>query len=362
VAAATVADKRTVGLWSQYEPQLTGGFFGFEPLRPYLIETAFGPEAATRHAGNRWWAEDIVCELYLRQRAAPVRSMVSLCCGFGAVEQRLVASLGTVERCLALDVAPGAVDEARRRACKAGLGDVIEYQVADLNACDWRGDGYDLVVANGALHHLAQVEGVLDCVVAKLATGGLLYANEHVGAAYRHFAPRQLELINALAYLVPPGMRRRRPVRANPVLHRRLRRLADAFLGNLDLAGENHPEWSSAKRAAAGLARLVTLPPRRGFGPLVLSQRAHLLATDPSEGVASDRIVPAIRSRFADVRLHPYGGGALAYALDRGFYEGYDPNDPAHVRLLQTLCELERWLVETDQLPDEHAVIVATKA
>jgi hypothetical protein len=94
----------------------------------------------------------------------------------------------------------------------------------------------------------------------------------------------------------------------------------------------------------------------------VLSQRAHLLATDPSEGVASDRIVPAIRSRFADVRLHPYGGGALAYALDRGFYEGYDPNDPAHVRLLQTLCELERWLVETDQLPDEHAVIVATKA
>jgi SAM-dependent methyltransferase len=361
VAATTIADKRTVGLWSQYEPQLTGGFFGFEPLRPYLIETAFGPEAATRHAGNRWWAEDIVCELYLRERAAPVRSMVSLCCGFGAVEQHLVASLGTVEHCLALDVAPGAVDEARRRAREAGLGDVIEYEVADLNACNWRGKGYDLVVANGALHHLAQVEDVLDCVVAKLAPGGILYANEHIGAAYRHFAPRQLELINALAYLVPPDMRRRRPMRANPFLHRPLRHVADAFLGNLDLAGSDRARWSPAKRAVADLARLVTLPPRRGFGPLVLSQRTHLLATDPSEGVASDRIVPGIRARLADVRLHPYGGGALAYALDRGFYEGYEPDNPAHVRLLQTLCELERWLVDTGQLPDEHAIVVAVK-
>ena len=261
--------------------------------------------------------------------------MVSLCCGFGALEQHLVASLGTVEYCLALDVASGAVVEAQRRARAAGLDGVIEYQVCDLNACGWSGQDYDLVVAGGALHHLAEIDDVLDRIVAKLAPGGLLYTNENVGAAYADHPPRQLELINAFAYLVPPDLRERRPVRANPFVERHLRRLAvDSFLGNINLDSSNHPEWSPAKRALAGLARHVTLPPRKGFGPLELSRRTAYLAYDPSEGVSCERIVPGIRARLSDVHYHPYGGGALYFALDQRFYERYDEHSPGDVHLL----------------------------
>ncbi len=354
------AVRRTVGLWSVYEPQLTHSFFGFEPLRPYLIETAFGQSAARQHAHNRWWAEDIVTDLHLRDRDQPVRSMLSLCCGFGAIEQHLVATLGTVERCVALDLAPGAVREARRRAEEVGLGSLIDYQVCDLNACSWPPGEFDLIIANGALHHLARVENVLDLAASRLSPGGLLYANERTGAAYSDFGTRQLELINAVAYLVPPTMRRRRPVRSNPLTDPHLRRIADAFLGNLDLDASHRAGWPPSKRALAAVMKFVTLPTRRGFGPLVLSQKAQLLANDPSEGVSSDRIVPAIRARFRDLHLYPYGGAVLAYALDDRFYETYDSENNAHVELLTTLCALERWLVSAGELPDEHMIIVAS--
>ena len=325
--------------------------------RTAAISTAFGEEAAEEHAGNRWWAEDIVADRYLMGR--DVSSVLSLCCGFGAIEQHMVPYLGSVKHCLALDIAEGAVSEAARRAQVAGLDQVISYQAADLNTYDWPSPTYDLVIANGALHHLAELERVLDGVKRSLKPGGILYTNEHIGVSHRDFSSRQLELINGAAYVVPPELRRRRPVRSNPFVQPRLRRFADLFLGNLNLDGE-HPRWSGRKRALARILRWVSLPPRRGLGPLVLSQKRATLGKDPSEGVSSERIVPAITERFGQVRVHPYGGALLAYALDPAFYEGFRGEDPRHARILRDLCSLEASLVDIGELPHEHAIIIAT--
>ena len=350
--------RRTATYWSAYEPAMEQNFFGFPPLRPYLIATAFGPEMAEKYRDDRRWAEDIVSDLYLRSRAP--KTVLSICCGFGAIEQHLATCLGSVEHCLAIDIAEGAVAEAARRAEASGLGEIIQYEVADLNERVWTGPTYDLVVANGALHHLAQLERVLDGVVRCLNPGGILFANEHVGARHQDFPRRQLQLINATAYLVPPSLRSRRALRPNPFTQPTLRRVTDVVLGNADLGGA-HAAWSPAKRALAGILRQISLPPRRSFGPLVESQKRHLLRTDPSEGVSSDRIVDAIRTRFGEVHLHPYGGEVLAYALDHAFYQGFDPSHAGHQRLLRTLCSLERFLAETEELAHEHAVLVAMK-
>ena len=352
------ATHQTAAVWSAYEPEITRSFFGFPPLRPYLVTTAFGPELAEKHSENRWWAEDIVSDLYLRDRAP--KRVLSICCGFGAVEQRIVGDLGSIEHCLAIDLARGAVAEAARRATALGLDDVIHYEVADLNGYDWSGPTYDLVVANGALHHLAQLERVLDGVMHCLNPGGVLYANEHIGARHQDFPQRQIELINATAYLVPPGLRCRRALRTNPFSQPSLRRLVDVLLGNADLSGV-HAGWSPAKRALAGVLQRISLPPRRRFGPIVESNKRRLLRTDPSEGVSSDRIVDAVRARYREVHVHPYGGAVLTYALDRAFYEGFDPSDTGHQRLLRTLCSLEAFLVDSGELADEHAIIVAVK-
>lgn len=352
------AVRRTASHWSAYEPEIAKGFFGFPPLRPYLVATAFGAEIAEKHGGNRWWAEDIVSDLYLQDR--DIASMLSLCCGFGAIEQHMVAYLESVDTCVAVDIAEGAVEEAARRAAGLGLDKVIRYDVANLNAYEWPDSTYDLVVATGALHHLAKLEGVLDGIVRCLKPGGVLFANEHIGACRQDFPKRQLELINATAYLIPPVLRCRRPLRNNPLTQRHLRRLADALLGNLDLGGD-HVERSPRKQALARILGRVSLPPGRGFGPLVLSPKQHLLAVDPSECVSSDRIVSSIRARFGEVHVHPYGGAVLAYALDGAFYAGFDGQNPEHARLLHALCSLEALLVRSGELPDEYAIIVAVK-
>lgn len=352
------AVRRTAIHWSAYEPEIAKGFFGFPPLRPYLIATAFGVESAEKHGENRWWAEDIVSDLYLKHR--DIASMLSLCCGFGAVEQHMAAYLDSVDTCVAVDIAEGALKEAARRAAGSGLDKVIRYDLANLNAYKWPHSTYDLVVATGALHHLAELEGVLDGIVRCLKPGGVLFANEHIGACHQDFPKRQLELINATAYMVPPVLRCRRPLRNNPFSNRALHRIADVMLGNLDLRGV-HAERSPGKQALARILSRVSLPPRRDFGPLVLSPEQHILATDPSEGVSSDVILSSIRARFGEVHVHPYGGAVLAYALDGAFYAGFDAQNPEHTRLLDALCSLEALLVRSGELSDEYAIIVAVK-
>ena len=352
--------RRTAKHWSRYEPRVDRTFFGFPPLRPYLIQTAFGRAEAEVHADNRWWAEDIVVDRYLAERAPS--SLLSLCCGFGAVEQHLMARLPSVTTCTAIDIAPLAVAEARRRAQAAGLGNAIHYEVADLTDYPWQPRTFDLVVANGALHHLANVEDVLDGVSKTLTPGGHLFANEHIGARRQDFAARQLELINAAAYVVPPDLRRRHPRRHHPFQSHRAGRLADVMLGNTDLGRTQMPaEWDWAHRTAARVLRHLTVPPRADFGALVRSQARELEATDPSECVSSDRIVPTVKERFDDVHVHQYGGALLAYALDQTFFEGFDAASSRDVRLLEALCSLESALVESGELPSEHAVIVATR-
>jgi SAM-dependent methyltransferase len=347
-------------LWSEREPDIARNYFGFPALRPYLISTAFGHEMAQKHADNRWWSEDIVADCYLRDH--DVKSILSLCCGFGAVEQHMVSYLGSASSCVGIDVASGAVGEASRRAAAAGLDAVIRYEVADINCMRWPDETYDLVIANGALHHLSQLDSVLDGVKRSLKPGGLLYANEHIGAQYQEYPSRQAELINAVAYLVPPDLRCRHPRRPNPFSHRSLRMACDLLLGNEVVGrGASTSERATWKRLLARAARAVALRPRQSFGPLVVPQRRYLLGVDPSEGVSSDRIVDAIRRRFGQVHLHPYGGAVLAYALDRGFYDGFDEGNATHVALLEELCRLEAHYVEVGELPHEHAVIVASR-
>ena len=218
----------------------------------------------------------------------------------------MVRALGGVQSCLACDIAPGAVDEAARRCASRELDDVISYHVADLNTYEWPGPTYDLVIATGALHHLARLESVLDGVVGCLKLGGVLFANERIGARWQGFSARQLELINAAAHVVPPALRARRPLRANPFAGTVLERPVDALLGNLTLSADQ--SRSLARQALAAVLRRVAPPPYEGFGPMVRSPMPGILHSDPSEGVSSDRIVQAVQDRFADVHLHPYGG------------------------------------------------------
>lgn len=351
--------------WSKLEPDTAKTYFGFPWLRPYLIKSAFGDNLAADHQKNRFWAEDIVISKYLQNR--DISSVLSLCCGFGIVEQHIVLKLNSIRECVGVDLAAGALESAKDRAHKAGLDHIISYKCADLNSFTWEKGKYDLVIANGALHHLKNLEDVMSGISYTLKTGGMLYANECVGASYQDYPERQLELINAVAYLVPPDLRERIGI---PFRHR-YRYFASLYkmlykLRNKMYTDMNYASLPRKKRMIISILGKLLKSGNNdkcdfNFGIIHDSKKHILIRTDPSEGVRSEEIVPLMHSYFNDVEVHSYGGALLAYALDKKFYENYDGNNMHHKKLLDLLCMLEEYFIQSKQVNIEYAILIGTK-
>ena len=341
--------------WSKSEPTQEADNFYMSPLmRPYIIESAYGKDLAAEHKHNSYFAEDIFISKYLGARR--VESILSLCCGFGVVERHFASKLPGVKHCLGVDVAEGALETARERAASAGIQG-ISYQCADLNNFPWESEKYDLVIANGALHHLSNLEGAFEGIRRTLKPGGLLYACEYVGPSYQDHAARQLEIINAAAFLVPPELRARKglPLIPNKRLFRFLSRLYSIA------ARAEHPDWSRKKKLAAAMLKKILRrkPDTLDFGVVHISPKDELLRLDPSEGVRSAEIIPLVKHYFPNVEVRPFGGGILQYALDENFYRNYDAKNPTHARSLEILWRLERQFMETGEISIENAFIIA---
>jgi SAM-dependent methyltransferase len=354
-SAPTLQSRTVPRFWSARKPptEANGGFLYSPITRPYILASAFGPEAVEPYRRSSTWGWDILVDRYLAGR--PIRRVLSLCCGFGLSERILLPRLPEITDCRALDIAPGAIAAARRLAAEAGLA-AVRYEVADLNAYAWEPDGYDLVVANGALHHLSNLEDVLAGIRSTLKTGGVFVSCECVGPNYQDHSPRQLELINAAAFLVPPELRARTGGRwhRHPTIFRSLARLHTAA------ACSDQPHWPEWKKFAARATRRVARRPAFDFGVVHISPKSHLLRTDPSECVRSSDVLPVVRRFFPAAEVHPLGGGLLEFSLDARFYERFDEGNECHRRDFALVCDLERHYMSTGEIGSDFAIVIAT--
>jgi SAM-dependent methyltransferase len=351
----TLSSAKVPRFWSEREPptESTGGFLYSPITRPYILETAFGRDAVEPYRHSSTWAWDILMDRYLAGRR--VRQVLSLCCGFGLAERILLPRLPEVTDCCALDIAPGAIAMARRLAADAGIT-TARYEVADLNVYAWEPDRYDLVIANGSLHHLSNLEDVLAGVRKTLKPGGVFVSCECVGPNYQDHSPRQLELINAAAFLIPPGLRARTGIswHRHAAIFRALTRLHTAA------ARKDQPHWPGWKRLVARATRAVARRPAFDFGVVHISPKSHLLRADPSECVRSSDVLPLVRRFFPAAEIRPMGGGLLEFALDARFYERFDESNECHRRDFAMVCDVERHYMATGEIGSDFAIVIAT--
>jgi len=262
-----------------------------------------------RAAGRPGVAWEEHCLSFIPPERRPADRMLSLGCGFGALEQALWRR-GAFRQCDAMDVAPGAVEGARRNAAEMGI-DNVTYSVADINAIQLERNAYDAVWFYMSLHHVEALEHVCEQVARCLKPDGFLFLNEYVGATRFAFPPAQIEAIQAAFSLIPPRYRH--------------------LYGRPDA------------------------PIRDSFTP---PDPQAVALDDPSESVRSGEIVEIVKRYFTIEEYRPLGGTLLQFLL-ASIAGNFRTADPMSIRVLEMLFNIEDVLIETGHLTSDFVLIVA---
>jgi SAM-dependent methyltransferase len=232
---------------------------------------------------------------------------LSLGCGHGSVERDGIA-IGLCRSFDGFDISEEALEVARTDAERAGVADRIKYVCADLNTLELGPDTYDLAIVVQALHHIEELEHVLDQVAAALRPGGLFLVNEYVGPARFQWLDKTQDLMNRLLVVLPHELK------VNP---------RNGFI-------KDHIE----RTATEEIARV-----------------------DPSESIRSDEIVELLRSRFEVVYHADYGGTLLQFLL-ADIAANFRDDEPNEMALLDLLSLFEETLVNERVLPSDFAFLV----
>ena len=187
--------------------------------------------------------------------------------GSGAASHELAfARLPQFAEVRCVDIAGRLLAQAAAVAQAEGLTN-FRTEVADVNALDLPAACCDVVLFHSALHHFADVAGVVAQARRALRPSGLLVLNDYVGPARLQWSAAQLAAANRLLReLLPPRLRVRY------LSHRLKTRVSGPGLWRMRLA-------------------------------------------DPSEAAESDRIVPALRQHFEALEETALGGNLLTLVL-----------------------------------------------
>ncbi len=190
-------------------------------------------------------------------------SVLSLSCGSGALERGL-ASTGMFGYIEGIDISEGSIRIACEEAAKANLS-YLHYVAADLNHVTLEPKKYDVVLSISAMHHIKNLEHLLDQIHNALKPGGTLVLYDFVGPSQFQWTDKQLSLMNAMLDRLPPRLR-----------------------GDMLNPGTPKPY----------LERCTI---------------EYMNQMDPSEAIRSKEIVPLIEKRFDVVERKDWGGTLLHF-------------------------------------------------
>ena len=231
-------------------------------------------------------------------------------CGTGGLELNAV-SIGLCKRFHSIDISGEALLVCRDAVEEAG-GEIVTVQ-ADLNRVSLESDCFEFAFAANILHHLVEIEHVLDEVKKSLKPGGLFVAHEYVGPSRFQWTDAQLAEVNRILASLPRKYRRNR-------------------------------------RKGFGTRRRLFRP------PMDVTRR-----DSPFEAARSDEIPALLEERFEVVEKVNIGG-ALLHPLLEAIVSNFDDDNPEDREMLISMWQKEKSLMEQGVLGSDFVYAVLRKS
>lgn len=258
----------------------------------------------TQGSGDDWIT--YAFKKFLNPADATSRRVLTVGCGNGSLELTMHHA-GLFSRCDAFDYSPGSIQEAKAAASEAAI-DSINFFVGDGNSINLEKSAYDVVIFNMSLHHIANLEHMLDEVREALVPDGLLIVHEYVGPDRFAFTLRQREVMEAMLTLIPGQFRK-----------------------ILSGGQKEHPPYPD---------------------PLAVK------ADDPTEAVRSSEILKEVNQRFDIIETNPGGGTVLQFLLD-GLAGNFREESRASMKVLRMLIDIEEVLCDVRDLDHDFVLLIA---
>lgn len=239
-------------------------------------------------------------------------SMRALSLGCGTGHNELIwAGLGKFDRIDAYDLSEQRIRTATEAVVRNGFSNKINYSIGDVFDIEMQENHYDVIMVEQSLHHFSPLNDILLRIRKFLKTDGYFIINEYAGPTRFQWTDRQLEAVNGLLSVLP-------------VKYRTL--------------------WGSGtiKRKAGKPSRL------------------HMLLSDPSEAVESERIMPQLRQIFEVVEVRGYGGSIL-HLLFNGIAHNFLSDDTETQNYLDVIFKVEDLLLNSGDVQSDFIVAVCRK-
>ncbi len=256
---------------------------------------------------GRYWLED-VGERWL---VPPPARMLAIGCGPAFIEEQILER-NFAGRIVAFDLAPRAIEGARRRLAATPWKDRIELVAGDPLEADLQTGSFDAVFAEASLHHVVRIEEMFALIHRVLVPGGLLLFDEYVGPDLTQYPPHLLQILNQLNACLAPELRR------------------DYLTGEVRERVEVCPlEWMERN--------------------------------DPTEGIHASQILPLTRQFFEILDQRPYGGGVLRPLMSRILLNFDFESNPRDQTIGRLLAFIDGELSRAGVIENHNVVVVARR-
>ena len=268
-----------------------------QPVPPAWTEVEVrSAELIRRQTGN-----DLVGHVAqrLRERGAAAR-MLSLGSGPGGVEI-VIAQNAREAAIVCTDINPDLLQLGRQRARDMALN--LDFVEADLNTVELPRGEYDIVFCHAALHHVIELEWLMDQVARSLRPGGVFITTDVVTRNGYLMWPETREVVLAIWKLLPVRFRLNHIAYAAPLIDDEIWE-ADTSLSGMECARSEH-------------------------------------------------ILPAIDERFATEHFVPYLSICRRF-FDTMYGPNYDLTAPLDQSIFDWIWQMDRHYLETRRLRPEN--------